>query len=56
MENHQEWMLHIIDGIQDAILGPHLLYDAFLGLETVGAAQMKNLRLVDPPQPSVDGG
>ena len=56
MEAHKEWKILLLFGLQDAIFGSHHLHDAFLGLETVGAAKMQDLRLVDSSKSGVDGG
>ena len=42
-------------GLQDAILRTHYLFDARLGLETMGSSKVQDLCLVNPPKPSVDG-
>jgi hypothetical protein len=43
-------------GIQNAILSPHFIPDAFLGFEGLGASKVQDLCLVDPTKPCLDNG
>jgi hypothetical protein len=56
LEAHQRWLLLDEIGLQNAILGPHFIPDAFLGLEALGPSEVQDLWLVGPSKPGLDGG
>jgi hypothetical protein len=55
LEIWQRWFLFGFHGIQNAILGPYILYNADDGVETMGTSKVQTRRLVDHPKPSMDG-